>query len=129
MDYGEIAKLLGKRIREIRERRGWSQDALAELSGLNRSHISSLERAEQNVGLHNIASVANAFEVPIEKLFERTCVIKELPDTHVKDNGKPHVLINRNTFFELLDRCARDRPDLVAIYLEHCGVVFIQHLN
>jgi len=127
MDYGEITQLLGKRIREIREKRGWSQDVLAELSGLNRSYIGSLERAEHNVGIRNIVSVANAFEVPIERLFERKCVIEELPDTPVKDNGKPHALINKHTFFELLKQCALDRPDLVAIYLERCGVVFIHN--
>ncbi len=127
MDYGEITKLLGKRIREIREKRGWSQDVLAELSGLNRSYIGSLERAEHNVGIRNIASVANAFEIPIERLFEKKCVIEALPDTPVKDDGKPHILINKHTFFELLKQCALDRPDLVAIYLERCGVVFFQN--
>lgn len=127
MDYAEVTKLLGIRIREIREEHGWSQDVLAELSGLNRSYIGSLERAEHNVGIRNIASVANAFEVPIERLFERKCIVEEPPDTPVKDNGKPHVLINKHTFFELLKQCALDRPDLVAIYLERCGVVFFQN--
>ncbi len=127
MDYGEITKLMGKRVREIRESRGWSQDVLAELSGLNRSYIGSLERAEHNVGIRNIASIANAFEVPIERLFERKCVIEELPDTPAVNNGEPHIRINKHTFFELLKQCALDRPDLVAIYLERCGVVFIQN--
>mgnify|MGYP000317228201 CR=1 FL=1 len=129
MDYDEVPKRLGKRIREIRENRGWSQDVLAELSGLNRSYIGSLERAEHNVGIRSIASVANAFGVPIERLFERTYEIEELPETSSRNNQEPHVLINRNTFFELLKQCALDRPDLVAIYLERCGVIFIQNLN
>ncbi len=127
MDYADLTKLLGRKIREIREKRGWSQDVLAELSGLNRSYIGSLERAEHNVGIRNIAYVANALEVPVEKLFERQCVIEEPPDMPAKESGPPHVLINKSMFFELLNQCARDRPDMVAVYLERCGVVFTQN--
>lgn len=125
----DLVKLLGTRVREIREKRGWSQDVLAELSGLNRFCIGALERAEHNVGIRNIALVANALEVPVDQLFVTPCVTGDLTDTLAKESSPPLALINKAIFFELLSRCASDRPDLIAIYLERCGVVFAQNIN
>ncbi|WP_231571723.1 helix-turn-helix domain-containing protein [Gordoniibacillus kamchatkensis] len=35
---------IGHRIKELRERQGWSQDQLAELLGMNRANVSNYER-------------------------------------------------------------------------------------
>jgi transcriptional regulator with XRE-family HTH domain len=60
--------LLARRIRILRATRGWSQETLAELSGLHRSYISGIERAQRNVSLDNIEKIAHAFEVPLVSL-------------------------------------------------------------
>jgi len=62
--------LLARRIRVLRATRSWSQETLAELSGLHRSYISSIERTRRNVSLDNIEKIAHAFQVPIGELLD-----------------------------------------------------------
>jgi len=45
---GDVVKntKLGERLKALRKARGWTQENLAEVSGLTRSHISRLERGD-----------------------------------------------------------------------------------
>jgi transcriptional regulator with XRE-family HTH domain len=64
----EVLVKFGKRVREERLSRGLSQEGLAELSGLHRTYIGMIERAEKNITLFNIERLANALELPIDQL-------------------------------------------------------------
>lgn len=59
----------GQRVREIRQDRGLSQEDLAELAGMHRTYVSSLERGLRNVGLDNILAIAAALDVSPSDLF------------------------------------------------------------
>lgn len=58
----------GERLRSIRTKRGISQEKLAELAGLHRTYVSTMERGLRNVSLLNIEKLALALEVPMAKL-------------------------------------------------------------
>lgn len=58
----------GRNLRKIRERIGISQEKLAELAGLHRTYVSSVERGERNISLLNIERLAKALGVPLAKL-------------------------------------------------------------
>lgn len=60
----------GQRIRTLRHAMGWSQEDLAERTGLDRTYISSVERGQRNISLNNIAALATALEVSFAELFE-----------------------------------------------------------
>jgi len=60
----------GARVRALRLARGLSQERLAELAGLHRTYVSSLERGQRNVGLDNILDLAAALDVPAANLFQ-----------------------------------------------------------
>jgi transcriptional regulator with XRE-family HTH domain len=53
----------GKRLKAIRDDRGYSQERLADLAGLHRTYIGGVERGERNVSLLNIWRIADALGV------------------------------------------------------------------
>ena len=58
----------GKRLREVREEAGISQEKLAELAKLHRTYVSSVERGKNNISLVNIEKLAAALGVPMRDL-------------------------------------------------------------
>ena len=60
----------GKRLREIREKVGVSQEKLAEMAGLHRTYVSSGERGKRNISLINIHALARTLGVSLSQLFE-----------------------------------------------------------
>lgn len=66
----DTLKHFGDKVRELRTKRGLSQEQLAELSGLHRTYISSLELGKRNVSLVNIYTLAKALGVTPDKLLK-----------------------------------------------------------
>ncbi|MBN8628653.1 MAG: helix-turn-helix transcriptional regulator [Planctomycetes bacterium] len=64
----DVLVRFGVRLRELRLRAKVSQERLAELAGLHRTYVSSLERGERNVSLLNIEKLALALDVPLARL-------------------------------------------------------------
>ena len=79
------AKALGAKIKELRDRRGLTQDELALLAGLSKSYISLLENGErgEKANLEMIHKVARALKVSSEELLMAGGYIKvsKLDDT------------------------------------------------
>ena len=71
-DNSSVTERFGQRIRALRKERGLSQEELAELSGLDRTYISGIERGLRNVALRNIEALAQALGVSMAELFENT---------------------------------------------------------
>lgn len=61
---------LARRIRKLRKEAGLSQEQLADLSGLHRTYIGAIERAEQNVSIDNIGKIAKALKIKPSKLLD-----------------------------------------------------------
>jgi transcriptional regulator with XRE-family HTH domain len=59
----------GKRVRELRDERGISQEKLGELARVHRTYVGMIERGEKNVTLTNIEKFARALKVDIQQLF------------------------------------------------------------
>jgi len=117
-------KRLAQRVRLMRTRRGWSQEVLAELSGLNRSYIGAVERAEHNIGLDNIERIAEALETGLPELLGNATQKPVTPPqaTGVVRAVQQPVIIHRKIFLELLRQCGETHRELVLVYLERCGV-------
>lgn len=57
-----IKKVFGLTIRRLRTDLGLSQEELAELTGLHRTYIGSVERGERNVSLENIVALSKGLK-------------------------------------------------------------------
>jgi transcriptional regulator with XRE-family HTH domain len=62
-------KQLGRRVRELRVQRGWTQEELAARAGKHWTYIGGIERGERNPTVLVLADVARAFSVGISDLF------------------------------------------------------------
>lgn len=62
---GKARRALAGNVRAERARRGWSQEALAEKSGVHHTYLSAIERASANCSIDIIESIANALQVPV----------------------------------------------------------------
>jgi transcriptional regulator with XRE-family HTH domain len=58
-------------LRRVRQARGWSQEALADLAGLHRTYVGSIERGERNVSVDNIERLAQALGLDPADLLKR----------------------------------------------------------
>ena len=58
----------GAALRVFREKQGLTQEKLAELADLHTNYVSSVERGERNLSLHNIARLAHALTIPVSML-------------------------------------------------------------
>ena len=61
---------LGRRLRKLREARGWSQAYLAEISGIGRAHVSQLENGRREAGLRIIEALAITFDLTPSELLK-----------------------------------------------------------
>ncbi len=64
------------RVRKLRIDKGWSQETLAELSGLSVRTVQRIERGE-NASLETLSALAAVFEVDIATLATETSMYKQ----------------------------------------------------
>lgn len=59
---------LGQAVRARRQELAMSQEALADVAGVDRSHMGKIERGERNVTFLNILKIAKALECRASEL-------------------------------------------------------------
>lgn len=59
----DLKTLFGRRVRQLRTARGYSQEGFALEFGINRTYYGAVERGEMNVCLETIGILAEAFGV------------------------------------------------------------------
>ena len=82
IDYSSI----GMRIRRLRKAKGFTQETLAELSGIEPSNISHIERGATKLSLPTLVSIANALGVTADDIL---CDSIDKADTpYLKEMGR-----------------------------------------
>jgi transcriptional regulator with XRE-family HTH domain len=68
----ELIRILSQNLRFLRKQKGLSQENLAELCGIHRTYIGSVEREERNVTLSTLELLANALSVSVPNLLTKS---------------------------------------------------------
>jgi transcriptional regulator with XRE-family HTH domain len=59
---------IGKKIRELRKAKNFSQEGFAAEAGLGRTYYGRVERGEQNISIQNLIQIALTLHVEIAEL-------------------------------------------------------------
>ena len=70
-DFSNIKTVLSENIKRYRNKNNLSQEDLAELSGLHRTYIGSVERKERNVTLSTLIVIASALKTSVPDLLRK----------------------------------------------------------
>jgi len=68
--YDNEVKAFGKNLKQIRNKKGMSQQELADMCDIERSTIVRVEAGTYGVGLHVIFAIAEVLEIDAKTLFE-----------------------------------------------------------
>ncbi len=69
---GEVVQArFGKRLRALRKKHGWTQEALSHKLGLDRTYLSDIENGRMNVSIVNLEIIAKGFDLSLSKLLSR----------------------------------------------------------
>ena len=66
----DIRIKVGKRVKELRNRLGISQEELADLANLDRTYITSVECGKRNISILNIEKLSIALKVTLKEFFD-----------------------------------------------------------
>jgi transcriptional regulator with XRE-family HTH domain len=66
----KVQVTFGAAVRAEREALGLTQERLAELADLHTNYVSSVERGERNIGLHNVVRLAHALDLTASDLLK-----------------------------------------------------------
>ena len=65
-----VQKKVGLRIKELRAKTDYSQEALAHLAGLDRTYINSVENGRRNVSINSLAKIVKALGTTLQDFFK-----------------------------------------------------------
>lgn len=79
--------IFAKNLRKFRLKRKLSQEDLADLAGIHRTYVGSVERAERNISIDNMERLANSLECSIaELLVEDAEELEEITDRKILES-------------------------------------------
>ena len=70
MNEAELYRLLGQRIKLLREKASLTQEKLAEKSCISLDYLGKIEVNINKPGLKSLIKISNALDIPIKKLFD-----------------------------------------------------------
>lgn len=85
-----IKEEIGKRIRNIRNSKGYSQETFSQVCGLDRTYIAGVEAGKRNISLENLYKIAQGFNMSLAELCDYEAPIKK--NIILMINGDPFLL-------------------------------------
>jgi transcriptional regulator with XRE-family HTH domain len=70
MQPSKLDRFLGLEIQRRRTEKGWSQEYLAEITGLHRTYISQLERGLKSPSVRVLSHITQALDITMSQFLE-----------------------------------------------------------
>lgn len=67
----DIRDVFARNLRRLRSEKEWSQEALADRAGMDRTYVSALERCVYSASIDMVAKLARAFGVEPASMLEK----------------------------------------------------------
>ena len=96
----DIKQRIGARTKQIRFKKGMTQQKLSERMEINSKYLSSIERGKENPTLNILIKLAESLEVHLNEIFDST--------VQIEDNSKIRPLIH-----SLLDKADFEQLKLI----------------
>lgn len=71
MSNENITIRFGRRLKDLRKKKGWTQVQMADALGIDRSYISDMENGKLNVCLPTMEVLAQGFDISMSKLISK----------------------------------------------------------
>ena len=103
--------ILGKRIREQREKQKINQEKFAEMVGISNIHMSEIERGKKNPSMEAFIRIVNALDVPADMLLRyetkgvKPYILNDITEK-MKDLTLPQLKIISELVYVALDNFA-----------------------
>lgn len=98
-DAQEVEINVGQRLQELRQMRGLSQRALAEMSGLNFNTLSLIENQKTSPNVSTLQQLAESLDIPITAFFESVEVSQ--PVVFQESGRRPQTTFPQGVFEDL----------------------------
>lgn len=67
----KIEKLFGNAVRNLRQKKGVSQEDLADIAGIHRTYVSSIELGKVQVSIAVAQKLADALGIPLSQIWRQ----------------------------------------------------------
>jgi transcriptional regulator with XRE-family HTH domain len=65
-----LQERIGNRVRELRSKHGWSQEAFADMCGIHRGHMGQVERGEKDLAISTLAKISKGLGITVSALLK-----------------------------------------------------------
>ncbi len=107
---------IGKNIKKLRNTRGLSQQAFAELFGLSRGNISSYEEMRAEPRIETVLQIAKYFGIPVQEFIEKELSVNDLLHYNTRLVLEAGKLKTAGSLTEIPYLSAAALPDYLANY-------------
>ena len=65
----DLKQMIGARVKEVRTRKGFTQEELSEKMGINPKYLSSIERGKENPTLNTLIKLSESLDIDLSEIF------------------------------------------------------------
>jgi len=66
----EIQQKFGNRVRDLRKKKGYSQEELAHRAEIDRTYMTSVENGKRNISIRNIEKILSGLDISFNDFFD-----------------------------------------------------------